>query len=151
MGNVRSIVDGIFWFWGKMGEGWAFGIWRVGRWEEEDVRRRVNNNKGVNNTKFEWKVLKVLLFNVSERLEFYVEMFVGLEDKWWMIVGLFRIGMDYGEFLEDFYVKKREIELWNFNLRLMQAEFEILRKIFFFLFNLSLRIHTTYIYFTCTF
>lgn len=95
-------------------------------------------------------MLKVLLFNVSERLEFYVEMFVGLEDKWWMIVGLFRIGMDYGEFLEDFYVKKREIELCNFNLR-MQAEFEILRKIFFFLFNLSLRIHTTYIYFTYTF
>lgn len=76
-------------------------------------------------------MLKVLLFNVSERLEFYVEMFVGLEDKWWMIVGLFWIGMDYGEFLEDFYVKKREIELFNFNLR-MQAEFEILRKIFFF-------------------
>lgn len=50
-----------------------------------------------------------------------------------MIVGLFWIGMDYGEFLEDFYVKKREIELCNFNLRLMQAEFEILRKIFFFL------------------
>lgn len=41
----------------------------------------MNNNKGVNNTKFEWKVLKVLLFNVSGRLEFYVEMFVGLEDK----------------------------------------------------------------------
>lgn len=68
-----------------------------------------------------------------------------------MIVGLFRIGMDYDEFLEDFYVKKREIELCNFNLRLMQAEFEILRKIFFFLFNLSLRIHTMYIYFTYTF
>lgn len=66
-----------------------------------------------------------------------------------MIVGLFRIGMDYGEFLEDFYVKKREIELFNFNLRMQAVKFYV--KFFFFLFNLSLRIHTTYIYFTCTF